>query len=151
MTAYAPTRPCPARTAFGSRPPVEDRSPIPLRAAATFVARAAYACALAALSSMGLVDAVAAEATGRELAYSTAKGNCLACHRIPSDPGAVTMADIGPPLLGMRARYPERATLKAQIWDATAVNPETVMPPFGRNGVLTDAEIERIVDYLYER
>lgn len=88
------------------------------------------------------------EMTGRELAFSTAKGNCLACHQIPGDPAAVTAANIGPPLVAMRARFPDRARLRAQVWDATAFNPNTVMPPFGKHKILSDDEVDKIVDYI---
>ena len=88
------------------------------------------------------------ELSGRELTFSTAKGNCLACHQMPSDPGAITSANIGPPLIAMKERYPDRAKLRAQIWDATAFNPSTVMPPFGKHKILTESEIDRILDYV---
>ena len=88
------------------------------------------------------------EITGRELAFSTAKGNCLACHQITGDPAAVSSANIGPPLAAMMARFPDRGRLRAQVWDATAFNPNTVMPPFGKHKVLTEDEIDKIVDYI---
>ena len=86
--------------------------------------------------------------TGQELAFSTAKGNCLACHQMPGDPAAITSANIGPPLIGMKGRFPDRARLRAQIWDATAFNADTVMPPFGKHKVLSDDELDKIVDYV---
>jgi sulfur-oxidizing protein SoxX len=49
----------------------------------------------------------------------------------------------------MQQRFPDKAQLRAQVWDATARNPDTVMPPFGRHGILTDEEIELIVDYIH--
>jgi len=49
----------------------------------------------------------------------------------------------------MQQRFPERAVLRQQIWDATERNPNTRMPPFGRHGMLTEEEIDWIVDYLY--
>lgn len=88
------------------------------------------------------------ELSGRELAFSTAKGNCLACHQVPGDSNAITSANIGPPLIGMQERYPDRARLRAQIWDATAYNPATVMPPFGKHKILTESEIDRITEYI---
>ena len=88
--------------------------------------------------------------TGSGLAQDVYKGNCLACHRIPGDPTAVTRANIGPALCRMRERCPDRATLRRQICDATERNPLTVMPPFGKHGVLTEEEIDLIVDYLYQ-
>lgn len=91
----------------------------------------------------------ASEPSGQELAFSTAKGNCLACHMVPSDPAAVTSANIGPPLVAMRARFPDRAKLRAQIWDATQINPDTVMPPFGKHKVLSEDEIDKITDYVH--
>ena len=60
------------------------------------------------------------------------------------------MANIGPPLTNMRQRFPDRAQLREQIWDATARNPDTVMPPFGKHKLLTDEEIDLVVDYLYQ-
>jgi len=88
--------------------------------------------------------------SGRELAHDVRMGNCLACHRIPGDAGAVTRANIGPALVGMKQRFPDRADLRKQIWDASARNPQTVMPPFGKHGVLTEEQIDLIVDYLYQ-
>lgn len=92
----------------------------------------------------------AAVIAGREIAHDVYRGNCLACHRIPGDPNAVTMANIGPPLTGIRERFPDRATLRDQIRDPTRRNPATVMPPFGKHHVLTDREIELVIDYLYQ-
>jgi sulfur-oxidizing protein SoxX len=91
----------------------------------------------------------AARATGQQLAHDVYKGNCLGCHQIPGDSTAVSLANIGPPLTHMHERFPDRAVLRNQIWDSTARNPETVMPPFGKHGVLTGEEIDLIVDYLY--
>lgn len=68
---------------------------------------------------------------------------------MPADPGAVTSADIGPPLVDMRARFPDRRQLLRQIWDASVANPNTIMPPFGKNRILSAEEIDLIVDYLY--
>lgn len=86
---------------------------------------------------------------GRNLAHDYEKGNCLACHSAPSDPLAITKANIAPPLLGIRERFPDREKLRQQIWDAAQRNPDTIMPPFGRHLILTDEEIDLIIDYLY--
>lgn len=88
-------------------------------------------------------------AKGQNLAHDVYKGNCLACHQIPGDPSAVSSANIGPPLLAMRRRFPDRTLLRSQIWDATLRNPQTVMPPFGKHGILTEQEIDLVIDYLY--
>ncbi|UCD67170.1 MAG: sulfur oxidation c-type cytochrome SoxX [Betaproteobacteria bacterium] len=86
---------------------------------------------------------------GRRLAHNFDKGNCLACHSAPTDPQAVTKANIAPPLIGMRVRFGDRHALRDQIWDAAKRNPQTIMPPFGRHMILSDDEIELIIDYLY--
>ena len=85
-------------------------------------------------------------AAGKSLAMERSKGNCLACHSIEDGelPGT-----IGPPLLAMKVRFPERAMLTRQICDATIRNPDSRMPPFCRHRILTRDEVELIVDYLY--
>lgn len=73
------------------------------------------------------------------------KGNCMACHAIE---GVALAGNIAPPLNYMQQRFPDKAKLRARIWDATAINPNTSMPPFGKNGILTDDEIDKVVDFL---
>jgi sulfur-oxidizing protein SoxX len=51
----------------------------------------------------------------------------------------------------MKTRFPDRKELREIVFDETKRNPQTVMPPFGRNLILTDGEIEAIVDFLYTR
>lgn len=87
--------------------------------------------------------------TGQELAFDNRKGNCLACHRVPGDAKAVTEANIAPPLIQMKARFPERAKLYAQVWDASKANPDSLMPPFGKHKILSDEELDKVVDYVY--
>ena len=86
---------------------------------------------------------------GRWLAHAIPKGNCLACHQMPGDASADSLANIGPPLLAMAQRFPDRARLREQIRDARRFNPDTVMPPFGTHRILTSEEIELVLDYLY--
>lgn len=83
---------------------------------------------------------------GKELAFSRTDGNCLACHKM--DDGKLA-GNIGPPLMQMKARFPDREVLFKRIWDGTVFNPTTVMPPFGRHMILSQEEINRVVDYLY--
>jgi len=106
-------------------------------------------CWLVAVLSLSQC-AQAAGLNGREIAHDVFRGNCLACHQIPGDRTAVSLADIGPVLAHMRERFPDRAMLRAQIWDSTARNPQTVMPPFGKHKVLTEEEIDAVVDYIYQ-
>jgi sulfur-oxidizing protein SoxX len=82
---------------------------------------------------------------GRALAFERRKGNCLACHLIE---GGELAGNYGPPLLMMKARFPDREVLRAQIWDASVRMPATRMPPFGRHRILTEDEIDLVVDFL---
>jgi sulfur-oxidizing protein SoxX len=85
---------------------------------------------------------------GQTLAFDRSKGNCLTCHDIK---GGDAPGNLGPPLADMKARFPDRKELTGIVFDETKRNPQTVMPPFGRNLILTDGEIEAIVDFLYTR
>ncbi|MHB8348742.1 MAG: sulfur oxidation c-type cytochrome SoxX [Acidiferrobacterales bacterium] len=79
------------------------------------------------------------------IAISPKLGNCIACHAIA---GAVEPGNIGPRLVDIAGRFPDRAKLHAQIWDPTAANPQSVMPPYGRNKILTGKQINEVVDFL---
>ncbi|ARU32478.1 sulfur oxidation c-type cytochrome SoxX [Sulfuriferula sp. AH1] len=94
-------------------------------------------------------DAAKSEMTGKQIAYDKSLGNCLACHAMPTMPDAVAAGTIGPPLIAMQARYPDKAKLRAQIWNAMDANPNTVMIPFGKNKVLTEQEIDKVTDFVY--
>ena len=83
---------------------------------------------------------------GKKLAFDRKKGNCLACHQIENGELA---GNNGPPLIAMGARFPNRIDLFNQIWDATKNNPNSFMPPFGKHGVITKDEINKILEYLY--
>ena len=84
-------------------------------------------------------------AEGKQLAFDRKKGNCLACHAI--DDGSLA-GNSGPPLLAMKARFPDKGKLYEQIADPTIRNPNSLMPPFGRHGILSKDEIEKIMAYL---
>src|SRR5665213_3016429 len=82
---------------------------------------------------------------GQKLAFDRSKGNCLTCHVIK---GGDLPGSIGPELKDIKSKYPDRNDLVAIISDETKRNPQTVMPPFGRNRILTEQEISAIVDFL---
>ncbi len=113
----------------------------------------ATACAISAIMLSGSVlaaeDGAKKEVTGKDLAFDRKKGNCLACHAMPTQPDAVSAGLYGPPLIAMSARFPDKAKMRAQIWDATAVNPSSTMIPFGKHGVLSEKEIDKITDFVY--
>ncbi len=104
---------------------------------------------ICSLNFLGLTSASANEATiaeGKKIAFNRKKGNCLACHAIA---GGSLPGDIGPPLIAMKARFPNKAKLRAQIWDSTASNPNSIMPPFGRHNILSDKDIDKITDFIH--
>ena len=111
----------------------------------------AAACAIGAIVLSGSVIAAepAKELTGKEIAFDRKKGNCLACHAMPTVPDAVSAGMYGPPLIAMSARFPDKDKLRAQIWDATVANPSSSMIPFGKHGVLSEAEIDKVTDFVY--
>lgn len=101
-----------------------------------------------AASAPAAAAPVAPQMTGQQLAFDRNKGNCLSCHAI-LDPKATSPGNVGPELVRIKERYPDRAMLRAQIWDATVANPNTAMPPMGRNKILTEQEIDLVVDYIH--
>ena len=86
---------------------------------------------------------------GKALAFGRDKGNCVACHSLPLLADADLTGNVGPPLIAMQARFPDRKQLRDKIWDATASNTGTIMPPFGKHGVLSGEEIDELVEFLY--
>lgn len=111
-----------------------------------------FAAALAAAGVAAGAPAVAESpdpavvAEGKALAFDRSKGNCLACHLIEDGDLA---GNSGPPMIAMKQRFPDKAKLREQIWDPTARNPQSLMPPFGKHGILTEEELDKIVEYLY--
>lgn len=83
---------------------------------------------------------------GKALAFDRKKGNCLACHQIQ---GGNLPGNIGPPLIAMKARFPDKDVLRAQIADPRKNNPTTVMPPFEPYEVLSSAEIDKVVEFIH--
>jgi len=107
-----------------------------------------YLSAVAALGLFAQMSPAAAVESldGQQLAFDRSKGNCLTCHEIK---GGDAPGNVGPKLSDMKGRFPDRKELVAIISDETKRNPQTVMPPFRRNLILNDAEIQAIVDFLY--
>lgn len=85
-------------------------------------------------------------AEGKAIAFDRKKGNCLACHMI--DDGDLP-GNAGPPLVAMKQRWPDKTALRAQIWDPQIRNPQTVMPPFGKHRILSEQELDKVVEYIH--
>lgn len=105
----------------------------------------ALALSFAALSAMVPAQSQPAASEGQNIAFDRGKGNCLSCHDIS---GGELAGTIGPALKDIKSKYPDRNDLVAIVTDETKRNPQTVMPPFGRNHVLTEQEIDAVVDFL---
>ena len=97
----------------------------------------------AAVSTPACAQSAAAE--GQKIAFDRGKGNCLTCHDIK---GSDLPGTIGPQLRDIKSKYPDRNDLVAIVTDETKRNPQTVMPPFGRNRILSEQEINAVVDFL---
>ncbi len=92
--------------------------------------------------------AVSSIEEGKKLTFSRSDGNCLACHMVAD--GAMP-GNIGPPLIAMQLRYPDKQKLIDKVWGTPETQnvPNSMMPTFGQSGILTDSEINKIVDYIY--
>lgn len=107
---------------------------------------AALGCALL-MATARAADAPAGDVeAGKEIAMDRGKGNCIACHMMP---GGQSPGTIGPALIAIQARYPSFDKLHAQIYDSTVANPMSAMPPFGRNRLLTEKELNDVTAYIW--
>lgn len=82
---------------------------------------------------------------GKELTTRRDKGYCVTCHELPGEkwPGTV-----GVSLLHFKRHHYDSARLYQQIFDPRVHNPDSAMPPFGTNHILTDRDIRDLVAYL---
>lgn len=104
----------------------------------------AVVTATTAFSATSVMAASAAD-EGKKISFSKKKGNCLACHMMGD---GVSPGNIAPPLVAMKTRF-TKEKLRAQIWDATVANSETPMPPFGRHKMLSESELDKVVEYVW--
>ncbi len=106
---------------------------------------------VALIGCLGLVPGIAVAdkaadiAKGKKLAFDRKKGNCLACHQIA---GGTLAGNIGPPLIAMKARFPDYNKLRDQIYDARKNNPDTIMIPFGPHSVMSKKEISLVAKFI---
>jgi sulfur-oxidizing protein SoxX len=102
--------------------------------------------AIAPVQTATAADEASPAEQGKAISFDRKKGNCIACHKMGDgdQPG-----NIGPELVHMKARYPDKPKLRAQIWDATTVNPNTIMPPFGKHKILTEKEVDLVTEFIY--
>jgi sulfur-oxidizing protein SoxX len=103
------------------------------------------AVSVTTMAPMSNAEASAVE-EGKKIAFNRKKGNCLACHAIE---GGSLPGNIGPPLVNMKDRFSSKDRLKQQIYDAAQNNPNTIMPPFGKHKILTEAELDKVVEFIH--
>ena len=107
-----------------------------------WIAASALAGLLSGAASAGNADLVK---EGEKIFNTKKLGNCLACHDVNGKkidgPGS-----FGPKLQYLSA-WPEKA-LYDKIYDPYTTNPISAMPPFGKNGWLSDEQIKAVVAYL---
>lgn len=112
------------------------------------------AIALVLATGVGAVPALPAQMgaiDGREIFMNPGKGNCNGCHPVPGTPSRIDTSRVGPDLFAITERIPDRTKLRARIWDMSEANPNTVMPPYGKHRILTEAEIDAVAHYLEKR
>jgi sulfur-oxidizing protein SoxX len=111
-----------------------------LTATSSLLITSAANIALAAEVSPEAIEA------GRAIAADRKLGNCYTCHQVE---GADLAGNVAPPLVFMTMRYPDREALRAQIADPRIRNPNTIMPPYGAYGILTEQELDQLTDYVF--
>lgn len=82
---------------------------------------------------------------GKQAAFARNRGNCLACHAMR---GGDQMGTRGLDLRQFGTTARSDAEAFAMVYDMRTLNPETLMPPFGTNEVLSEQDIRDIVAFL---
>jgi sulfur-oxidizing protein SoxA len=75
------------------------------------------------------------------------KGPCTGCHLVPGD-DVWPAGSVGPDLSTLADRKLPDAYLYQHLWDPRVTFPQTVMPPWGAQGVFTPEEIVHLVTFL---
>jgi len=122
----------------------------PTRDAAQFNTLAALASPPAPAAPRKLNVPLAGDAAkGQALvADRTRGGSCLACHVMGPAGNADLPGNVGPDLSEIGKAGRDDAWLFNYVYDARVYNPDTLMPPWGTNGIFNDAEIGDIVAFL---
>ena len=85
---------------------------------------------------------------GEALAFDRSKGNCLTCHDIK---GGDAPGNVGPELSDMKSRYPDRKELARDHLRRDQAQSADRHAAVRRNLILTEQEIEAVIDFLYTR
>jgi len=111
------------------------------RALAIVLVGALASTATFAASNKSLVE------EGKKIFTTKKLGNCTACHSV-NGLNVNSSGTLGPKLVGLK--YVDEKTLYDMVYDiyATQGIKVTAMPPFGRNGWLSDEQIKAVVAFL---
>ncbi len=85
------------------------------------------------------------------IAIDDRRGNCVACHTFNISPWPIslpTAGNLAPPMVAMKARFPDSAALRSVIEDASAFNPRSSMPPYLKHQILTPEDIDHVITFL---
>lgn len=82
---------------------------------------------------------------GKIIAFVRSRGNCLACHKMA---GGTQEGTRGTDLSKYGTLNRTDAQTYTLVYDMRLLNPATVMPPMGTNGVLSDQEIRDVVAFI---
>ena len=100
-------------------------------------------------------EAVAQNGRGGQFsdpADTVSGGNCYACHQIA--PAEISYGTLGPSLVnyGKDRKFNAEDARAAfvKVFNAQATVPCSMMPRFGRNGVLTEQQIKDVVALLFD-
>lgn len=107
-----------------------------------------FGLGLAAAPGMAMAASPQQIAAGEKIATTKSLGNCDACH---SFDGAVEPGNVGPALKDVKSMIPDRKTFYAIVFDEENRNPQTVMPAFGKNLILSPKQINEVIDFLYTK
>lgn len=109
---------------------------------------AALSLALVFIALPAVVLAAGNVEKGKKVVDSRHLGNCAACHVVP---GMEFPGDVGPDLVKAMQHYSQKDREKVWqwVWDGRKFDPDTIMPPFGPNKILTKEQVDEVVDYLY--
>lgn len=85
------------------------------------------------------------------VAIDDRRGNCIACHTFNVSPWPVSLpiaGNLAPPMVAIRARFPDSKALRGVIEDASSLNPRSSMPPYLKHQILSSEEIDHLIAFL---
>jgi sulfur-oxidizing protein SoxA len=88
-------------------------------------------------------------AKGKKLVFDRHRGgSCLACHAMGQSTASAQVGNVAPDLSQIANAGRTDEWLYNYVYDARVYNPDTVMPPWGTDGLYSPSEIRDIVAFL---